>query len=335
MKGRVTWAQRIQRGARTRTASSCSPSRSSTSPAGASPQYELLLRMRRRARRADRARARSCTIAERLDLIQEIDRWVIAHGDRAARRAPQHDGAQASRSRSTSRASSIGDPELLALHRARAAARPASIRRGSIFEITETAAIVNIDRARAFGAAPRRARLPIRARRLRRRLRLVLLPQAPAVRLPEDRRRVRPQTAAAATPTSSSSSRSSRSRTGWARDDRGVRRRTRNRRAADTPRRRLRPGLLPRAAAAGGGGVRLRRQQARDRDQAPPRGLPERLGWPGWGRRDSRRLSGVGERQRRAGEGWAAGCRLPRDGSREITPMWQGLSTRTPGKAAI
>ena len=46
--------------------------------------------------------------------------------------------------------------------------------------------------ARAGVRAPAgRARLPLRARRLRRRLRLVLLPQAPPVRLPEDRRRVR------------------------------------------------------------------------------------------------------------------------------------------------
>ena len=100
-------------------------------------------------------------------------------------------------------------------------------------------------------APPRRSRLPVRARRLRRRLRLVLLPQAPAVRLPQDRRRVHREPAADR-PTSSSSRRSSTSRAASA-----------SRRSPSSSAttatiellrdygRRLRPGLPPRQAQAG------------------------------------------------------------------------------------
>ena len=63
----------------------------------------------------------------------------------------------------------------------------------------------------------RQARLPLRAGRLRRRLRLLLLPQARALRHPQDRRRVRARLLLDARPTGSSSSRSSTSRAAWAR----------------------------------------------------------------------------------------------------------------------
>ena len=81
-------------------------------------------------------------------------------------------------------------PAVLDFIASRGRATPAIDPTQLIFEVTETAAIVNIERARQLRRAARRARLPVRARRLRRRLRLLLLPQAPAVRLPEDRRRL-------------------------------------------------------------------------------------------------------------------------------------------------
>ena len=112
-------------------------------------------------------------------------------GHRPAGRLPRGRGRR-SPSRSTSPAARSASPALLELIERRLAETGVSPSR-LIFEITETSAVANIPRARAFGERLSRARLPLRAGRLRRRLRLVLLPQAPAVRLPEDRRRVRPQ----------------------------------------------------------------------------------------------------------------------------------------------
>ena len=59
-----------------------------------------------------------------------------------------------------------------------------------IVEVTETAAIANMQEARDVLRRAGAARRPDGARRLRLRLRLLLLPQAPAGRLPQDRRRV-------------------------------------------------------------------------------------------------------------------------------------------------
>ena len=50
---------------------------------GAIASYELLLRMRRRRRRASSPPGAFLGIAERFGLIQEIDRWVVAPGDRS------------------------------------------------------------------------------------------------------------------------------------------------------------------------------------------------------------------------------------------------------------
>ena len=98
---------------------------------------------------------------------------------------------------------------------------------------------------------PGGARLPLRSRRLRRRLRLLQVPQAPADQLPEDRRRVHPRPARE--PHRSAHRQGDGRRLPGARDqDRG---RVRRRRADDghgpRPRCRLRPGLPPRQAGAG------------------------------------------------------------------------------------
>ena len=124
-------------------------------------------------------------VAERLGLVHAIDRWVVDRGAGAARTtarpaargqplgalarrppAPRRDPRGADPRRRRCRAADLrdhgdgGDRQ----HRGRAA-----LRRGA-----------------------QRARLRVRPRRLRHRLRLLPLPQAPAGRVPEDRRRVRP-----------------------------------------------------------------------------------------------------------------------------------------------
>ena len=113
----------------------------------------------------------------------------------------------------------------------------------------------------ALRRAARRPRLPLRARRLRRRLRLLLLPQAPAVRLPQDRRRVRaPLGGRHDRPARDPGRRRHRARPRQA-HHRRARRRPRDDRAAASHGRRSRPGLPPRRArsalglaARGGGG---------------------------------------------------------------------------------
>ena len=173
-------------------ASCCTRSRSSAICGDAtSPRFELLLRMRgddgelvppgdvparRRALRPDPG-----------------DRPLgLRAGGRAARR--EH-ARRPRRRRSSVNLSGAHDerPGPRRRHRESSCAATPIPRGRLIVEITETAAIVNIERARALAHAAARARLPLRARRLRRRLRVVLLPQAPPVRLPEDRRRVRPR----------------------------------------------------------------------------------------------------------------------------------------------
>ena len=61
-----------------------------------------------------------------------------------------------------------------------------------MLEVVEQTAVANIEETRRFAQQVQAPGLRVRARRLRRRVRLVLLPQVPAVRLPEDRRRLHP-----------------------------------------------------------------------------------------------------------------------------------------------
>ncbi|MGP0051247.1 MAG: putative bifunctional diguanylate cyclase/phosphodiesterase, partial [Solirubrobacteraceae bacterium] len=109
-------------------------------------QYELLLRMR--DAHGDHIPPGSFLyIAERLGLIQEIDRWVVAHAIDllAEHRADGHNlRFEVNLSRH-----SIADPLLLELiqRRLRETGVPAD---QLIFEITETAAVANIARAATF-----------------------------------------------------------------------------------------------------------------------------------------------------------------------------------------
>jgi len=94
-----------------------------------------------------------------------------------------------------------------------------------VIEVTETASISDMPRASEFLRGAQATRLRHRARRLRRRLRLLPLPQAPALQLPEDRRRLHPWAAPlCARPARRKGARRARPRDGTA-DDRRVRRR--------------------------------------------------------------------------------------------------------------
>ncbi len=129
-------------------------------------------------------------IAERFGLVQEIDTWVVRHGIALDRRAgaarpapvagdqplrPLADQLRGPRD-DRARAGGDGDRPLLPDLRDHRDRRDREHPEG----------------ARLRGA-DRGAGLQLRARRLRRRLRVLLLPQAPAVRRTQDRRRVHPQ----------------------------------------------------------------------------------------------------------------------------------------------
>jgi diguanylate cyclase (GGDEF)-like protein/PAS domain S-box-containing protein len=87
--------------------------------------------------------------AERSGLIREIDSWVVGEALRLI--AEQRDAGHEVRLAVNLSGRSVGSPELLALVAqglARTSIEPASL----VFEITETAAIANMDRARGFAS---------------------------------------------------------------------------------------------------------------------------------------------------------------------------------------
>ena len=146
MKGRVTWAERIRRALEEdRFVLLAQPIVDLAS--GRASQYELLLRMRDDTGDLIPPGA-FLAIAERLDLIQDIDRWVttraidlLAHYHRA--------GVEVTFEVNLS-GRSIGDPGLLELIEQRLAQTGVSPS-WLIFEVTETSAVANIPRARDFG----------------------------------------------------------------------------------------------------------------------------------------------------------------------------------------
>ena len=145
-KARITWAHRIQEAlAQDRFTLLAQPIVHLSS--GAVTQYELLLRML-----DDHGDlippAAFLEVAERLDLIQKIDMWVIS---RAIRMLVEldHSAAEIAFEINLSGAS-IGNPKLLAhIEHELQSLRidPARV----IFEITETAALSSVTNARAFG----------------------------------------------------------------------------------------------------------------------------------------------------------------------------------------
>ena len=145
-------------------------------------------------------------IAERTGEIIDIDRWVINHSIALLADIQQtHPDFQLEVNLS---GKSIGSA-LIETAITDSLLRHGADPTGLVLEITETAAVAHIQTARTLRGAAAPARLQVRARRLRRRLRLVLLPQAPADRLREDRRRVRRELPRTARPTGPSSARSS------------------------------------------------------------------------------------------------------------------------------
>jgi diguanylate cyclase (GGDEF)-like protein/PAS domain S-box-containing protein len=109
-------------------------------------QYELLLRMRD-AHGGRIAPGAFLDVAERLGLIQEIDRWVVARAIDML--AEQRDEGRDLRFEVNLSAHSIGDRELLELIEQRLIETGVYPNR-LIFEITETAAVANIAHAGVF-----------------------------------------------------------------------------------------------------------------------------------------------------------------------------------------
>jgi diguanylate cyclase (GGDEF)-like protein/PAS domain S-box-containing protein len=145
MRSRVTWAERVRRTVKDGAFElHCQPIVDLASDA--ITQWELLLRLP-----GDRGElippAQFLFTAERSGLILEIDRWVLVQATRLI--AEQRDAGRQLRLEVNLSGRSVGDTELLDLIEWEIEARaidPANL----IFEVTETAAIANMDRARDF-----------------------------------------------------------------------------------------------------------------------------------------------------------------------------------------
>ncbi len=146
MKGNVTWVQRI-RAALENERFTLVAQPIVELHSGTVSQYELLLRMvdERGMLVAPEPFLR---IAEQVDLIKQIDTWVVTHAIRQlAQLDPVHSEVAIELNLS---GRSLGDPVLLELieHELRAGGvAPERV----IFEVTETAAVSSIPRAREFG----------------------------------------------------------------------------------------------------------------------------------------------------------------------------------------
>jgi EAL domain-containing protein (putative c-di-GMP-specific phosphodiesterase class I) len=130
------------------------------------------------------------SVAERLGLISMIDSWVAEEAIRLV--ADQEKAGTSLTVNVNISGKSVGDPALMdVIDRTlrETQVNPARL----VFEVTETAAIANLEEAKAFAEKAADARLPVRAGRLRHRLRILLLPEAHSLRLPEDRRRLHPR----------------------------------------------------------------------------------------------------------------------------------------------
>ena len=184
-------------------------------------------------------------VAERFDQIHAIDRWVIEH---AIALLPRMSADQAIEINLSGR--SLGDPQLAAYISDVIAAAGADPRR-LIFEITETAAIENIHRAREFADELTALGCRFALDDFGAGFGSFYYLKVPPLRLPEDRRRVRqelhrephrPARAAGLCPARA------RPRQG---DDRRVRRERRDPAPRPRPRRRPCAGLRDRSPAAG------------------------------------------------------------------------------------
>ncbi len=145
MKGRVTWAQRI--GAALQHDGFVLITQPIVELAtGETTQHELLLRMR--DEHGNQITPSSFLyIAERLGMVQEIDRWVTTQAIKLL--AEHRDQGQELTFEVNLSGLSIGNPELLALI-SRELDRTGIAPHNLIFEITETAAVINMTAAGQF-----------------------------------------------------------------------------------------------------------------------------------------------------------------------------------------
>ncbi|MET0601526.1 MAG: GGDEF domain-containing phosphodiesterase, partial [Baekduia sp.] len=118
----------------------------------APPTFELLIRMR-----ADSGElvppATFLPIAERFDLVQDIDRWVIARAVELVR--GEHEAGRPVTLSVNLSGRTMGDADFAGWLQELLTATPVPARR-LIVEITETAAIVNLERARTLADTLRR-----------------------------------------------------------------------------------------------------------------------------------------------------------------------------------
>jgi diguanylate cyclase (GGDEF)-like protein/PAS domain S-box-containing protein len=116
------------------------------------PAFELLIRLR-----ADSGElvppATFLPIAERFDLVQDIDRWVIVRAIELVRR--EHDAGQPVTLSVNVSGRTMGDANFAGWLQELLTTTPVPPQR-LIFEITETAAIVNLERARTLAETLRR-----------------------------------------------------------------------------------------------------------------------------------------------------------------------------------
>jgi diguanylate cyclase (GGDEF)-like protein/PAS domain S-box-containing protein len=148
MRTRVTWAERVRRAVREDLfVLHCQPIVDLGSDTVS--QWELLLRLPGDDDELIKP-AQFLYTAERSDLILEIDRWVLSEAIRLI--AEQRDVGHELRLEVNISGRSVGDLELLRLIEDQLQARavdPASL----VLEVTETAAIANIGRARSFASS--------------------------------------------------------------------------------------------------------------------------------------------------------------------------------------
>jgi diguanylate cyclase (GGDEF)-like protein/PAS domain S-box-containing protein len=146
IKARMAWADRIRAALdEERFVLYAQPIRDLRS--GQTSQYELLLRMTDENGESIPPGA-FLYVAERFDLIQEIDRWVVARAIELIA-AHRDEGNELCLEVNVS-GKSLGDPRLLDVierELERTAIKPHCL----IFEVTETAAVANIHLARRFG----------------------------------------------------------------------------------------------------------------------------------------------------------------------------------------
>ncbi|MHB1467577.1 MAG: EAL domain-containing protein [Solirubrobacteraceae bacterium] len=144
---RVTWAERVRHAIEDRLFElHCQPIVDFAS--GSVAQWELLLRLPGAGGELILP-SQFLYTAERSDLILDIDRWVLSEALKLV--AEQRDLGRSVRLAVNISGRSVGAPELLALveeELASTAVEPSSL----VLEVTETAAIANMDRARGFAS---------------------------------------------------------------------------------------------------------------------------------------------------------------------------------------